>query len=187
MQNVTTIWTIFRTSRSLRLLTGFWTWQLKKLTHYKSKLNSLNLKQRKNSYQEVKLFGSILLICLKKSFCTGNKAFACGVSNTKSDRIAGGYETIPNEFPWQARLIFYSGSYQIQCGGTLISDRWVLTAAQCILGSVVFYLKHNGTNSTLKFSPKKKSVPQVHKLYWGRIIRIQPLIPIGECIQLHDT
>ena len=117
----------------------------------------MNLKQRKNSYQEVKLFGSILLICFKKSFCTGNKAFACGVSNTKSDRIAGGYETIPNEFPWQARLIFYSGSYQIQCGGTLISDRWVLTAAQCILGSVVFYLKHNGTNSTLKYSPKKIS------------------------------
>ena len=49
------------------------------------------------------------------------------------EKIVGGTETVPNEFPWQAiiQVEFVSGSYAL-CGGSLIADQWVLTAAHCL-------------------------------------------------------
>jgi len=50
----------------------------------------------------------------------------CGVENvpTTNSRIQGGIFAAPNQYPWMVRL---SG-----CGGSLISDRHVLTAFHCI-------------------------------------------------------
>lgn len=44
-------------------------------------------------------------------------------------RIVGGYPASPNQFPHQVALL-RSGS--LTCGGSLITDKWVLTAAHCI-------------------------------------------------------
>ncbi|CAH1255087.1 PRSS2 [Branchiostoma lanceolatum] len=44
------------------------------------------------------------------------------------DRIVGGSEAIPGEFPWQVSL---QGSGRYFCGGTLLNSQWVLSAAQC--------------------------------------------------------
>jgi len=54
----------------------------------------------------------------------------------QTNRIFGGRETEVNEYPWMARVI---SSYQDNngrirrgsCGGSLISDSWVVTAAHC--------------------------------------------------------
>jgi len=43
--------------------------------------------------------------------------------------IVGGYEAVPGSWPWQAYLI-YKGKFA--CGGTLISSKWVQTAAHCV-------------------------------------------------------
>ena len=39
--------------------------------------------------------------------------------------ISGGYKVSPNQYPWMVRT-------QIGCGGSLISDRHVLTAYHCV-------------------------------------------------------
>ncbi|MFZ9857619.1 MAG: DUF1986 domain-containing protein [Roseiflexaceae bacterium] len=47
-------------------------------------------------------------------------------------QIVGGIETTPNEFPWQI-LLTYSG-LNASCGGSVIHESWILTAAHCVYG-----------------------------------------------------
>lgn len=56
----------------------------------------------------------------------------CGT--TTADRVAGGDETGVFEFPWMALLRYrdFEGTIVDGCGGSLISDRYVLSAAHCL-------------------------------------------------------
>ncbi|XP_071319454.1 chymotrypsin-like protease CTRL-1 [Trachinotus anak] len=60
----------------------------------------------------------------------GSKAQDCGVAPLNT-RIVGGENATAGSWPWQVSMHF-AGSHI--CGGTLISDQWVLTAAHCIPG-----------------------------------------------------
>lgn len=53
-----------------------------------------------------------------------------------TSKIVGGTEAKPHSWPWMAALWTSSswGSYQF-CGGSLIGDRWVLTAGHCFYGN----------------------------------------------------
>lgn len=47
-------------------------------------------------------------------------------------RIVGGDLVIPGEIPWQVALIAYP-SGQLFCGGSILSEQWVITAAHCLV------------------------------------------------------
>ncbi|XP_043247697.1 transmembrane protease serine 12-like [Amphibalanus amphitrite] len=47
--------------------------------------------------------------------------------------ILGGEAAFPGQYPWQARILVREGhSYVHRCGGTIITDRHVLSAAHCL-------------------------------------------------------
>lgn len=60
----------------------------------------------------------------------------CGIQLTELQRIVGGDVTELDEFPWLVALMYRDqekgGNVTFRCGGTLISERYVLTAAQCL-------------------------------------------------------
>ncbi|XP_049871206.1 serine protease hepsin-like [Pectinophora gossypiella] len=75
----------------------------------------------------------------------------CGERNEVS-RIVGGEEAGVDEFPWMAKLTYFKRFY---CGGMLINDRYVLTAAHCVKGFMWFMIKvtfgeHNRCNATVR-------------------------------------
>lgn len=67
-----------------------------------------------------------------ESFCLE----ICGEAKVKNvnalTRVVNGQASIPGEWPWQALILrSKSSGYYALCGGTLISERYVLTAAHC--------------------------------------------------------
>lgn len=66
-----------------------------------------------------------------------------GKSNKKVlslDRIVGGSKTDPGEFPYQVRLNIRSRRGSGICGGVIIDDRHILTAAHCMTACTSQYL-----------------------------------------------
>lgn len=57
--------------------------------------------------------------------------FECGAQF--ENRIYGSDITNLGEFPWMV-LLLYNSSRKYGCGGSLISKRYVLTAAHCLAG-----------------------------------------------------
>jgi len=70
----------------------------------------------------------------------------------RTTRIINGVDTEVNEYPWQVALVSPGSSF-IFCGGSLINDKYVLTAAHCTAGKSASSLnvllgEHDKTTTT---------------------------------------
>ena len=51
-----------------------------------------------------------------------------------SAQVVGGWDARPNEFPWQISMhrLRDSGEFSHSCGGSIINENWILSAAHCV-------------------------------------------------------
>ncbi|XP_037043063.1 insulin-like growth factor-binding protein complex acid labile subunit [Bradysia coprophila] len=92
---------------------------------------NLGITQR---YPEINLLCLALLIIITGRInITQGNAIECGTVNLYRELILGGSEVLRDEWPFIAAL-YYSTSLKYFCGGTIISNKHVLTAAHCIQG-----------------------------------------------------
>ncbi|XP_013147137.1 PREDICTED: serine protease easter-like [Papilio polytes] len=64
----------------------------------------------------------------------------CGKEATNSDRIIGGTETNIDEYPWLVLIEYVrkaTSEIEVGCAGSLISGKYVLTAAHCLRGQTI--------------------------------------------------
>lgn len=84
------------------------------------------------------------------------EANANGKSNKRiaDNRIVGGYKTEPGEFPFQVRLNIRSRRGSGICGGVVLDQRHILTAAHCMTACVSQHL----TTATIENSGVKATI-----------------------------
>ncbi|XP_056400081.1 chymotrypsin-C-like isoform X2 [Hyla sarda] len=122
-------------------------------------------------------------------------AYSCGVPAVQPilSRVVGGHDVRANSWPWQISLQYQgsSGNWGHTCGGTLIADNWVLTAAHCISSSRTYRVvlgKHNlkeEEEGSVIISPEKIIV---HEKWNSFFIRNDiALIKLSEPVQVSDT
>ena len=75
-----------------------------------------------------------------KGECRVKQNLGCGKSLTRRGRIVGGDTATFGQWPWQISLMRYKegkfishGTWEHKCGGVILSDKWVATAAHCVL------------------------------------------------------
>lgn len=67
----------------------------------------------------------------------------CGKKAYKSSRIVGGQDAVEGEFPWLVSLHIKNIAHV--CGGSIINERWLVTAAHCVQDDAKIKYSQPGT------------------------------------------
>merc|ERR1712183_948973 len=80
----------------------------------------------------------------------------CGIEGpARAGRIVGGHEAEEHEWPWQVALFIDDAWF---CGGSLISENYVLTAAHCVDGASYFDIMAGAHNVRAASEPHRVEV-----------------------------
>ncbi|XP_064917198.1 plasma kallikrein isoform X7 [Columba livia] len=74
-----------------------------------------------------RISGYSLRLCKKKA------STVCMQHSARTIRIVGGTDSAPGEWPWQVSLHVKLSRRRHVCGGSIISNQWILTAAHCVM------------------------------------------------------
>merc|ERR1712179_16141 len=78
----------------------------------------------------------------------------CGVENVNLGRVVGGVESTPFAYPWVVAIIAEGRAF---CTGSIISSKYVLTAAHCVDGFASFKV-FTGIHSLRRPGPQAKVI-----------------------------
>jgi secreted trypsin-like serine protease len=114
------------------------------------------------------------------------------LAGTDTEMIVGGKPAEPGKYPWQVRI--YSDMHDSVgfCGGSIISDRWILTAAHCVLDTdeVVVGYGNNDRTMTTKIESEKIIV---HPDYLAgkkadvALIKLKEPVPAASAVAYADS
>merc|ERR1712179_185306 len=80
----------------------------------------------------------------------------CGIEGpARAGRIVGGHEAEEHEWPWQVALFIDDAWF---CGGSLINENYVLTAAHCVDGASYFDIMAGAHNVRAASEPNRVEI-----------------------------
>merc|ERR1712179_548153 len=80
----------------------------------------------------------------------------CGIEGpARAGRIVGGHEAEEHEWPWQVALFIDDAWF---CGGSLINENYVLTAAHCVDGASYFDIMAGAHNVRASSEPHRVEI-----------------------------
>merc|ERR1719382_2084647 len=88
--------------------------------------------------------------------CSVDLAAECGIEGPPAqDKIVGGFEAAENQWPWQVALFIDNAWF---CGGALISENYVMTAAHCAEGASYFDILAGAHNVRASSEPERVEI-----------------------------
>jgi secreted trypsin-like serine protease len=129
-------------------------------------------------------------LLLLAGFLGGLNGQAFGETDT--EMIVGGKEAKEGEHPWQVRLYASTDDQIGFCGGSIIDEQWILTAAHCVLNSEAVVVGYGNIDRTMTTKiPSEKII--VHPAYVAgekadvALIKLQQPIPNAAKIGYADA
>merc|ERR1712112_490856 len=87
----------------------------------------------------------------------------CGIEGpARAGRIVGGHEAEEHEWPWQVALFIDDAWF---CGGSLISENYVLTAAHCVDGASYYDIMAGAHNVRESSEPNRVEITSFNGWY----------------------
>lgn len=98
----------------------------------------------------------------------------CQCGSTSLQKVIGGVDATPNEFPWMVFLKIEGIMGKFACGGSLLTDRHILTAAHCAVPGLLGRITANiGDHDISKSNETESQQRQVSQ------IRVHPRYSLG--------